>query len=242
MKAGEKVFYVTGDIHGDVYRARNLIREYEIGKKDTLILLGDVGLNYYGDNQQDYEKKQILNEAGVEILCIHGNHERRPESLPQYQRSWWRGGEVYVEDEFPNLLFAKDGEIYDLNGWKALAIGGAYSVDKFFRLNRGYLWFPDEQPSDEIKKQVEQKLDAVEWKVDIVLTHTCPSKYTPVEAFLPGLDQSTVDRSTEEWLDVIEEFLDYKEWYCGHWHIDKKIDKIRFMKNNVHIIGAGGKA
>ena len=237
---GEIVFYVTGDIHGDVYRARNLISEYGMGPEDTLILLGDVGLNYFGDGNEDYSRKQILNAAGVEVLCIHGNHERRPASLQQYHCTKWRGGEVFVEEEFPNLLFAQDGEIYNLDGVSALVCGGAYSVDKFFRLDCGYLWFSDEQPSDEIKRQVEKRLDSVEWKVDVVLTHTCPAKYTPVEAFLPGLDQRTVDRSTEEWLDAIEEFTEYKKWYCGHWHIDKVIDKIHFLKNDVCVIGVGG--
>ena len=48
-------------------------------------------------------------------------------------------------------------------------------------------------------------------------SHTCPRKYEPVEHFMPGIDQSKVDKSTENWLDTIEDRLDYKEWYCGHW-------------------------
>ena len=54
-----------------------------------------------------------------------------------------------------------------------------------------------------------------------------------IEAFLPGLDQSLVDHSTEEWLDTIEDRLDYQSWYCGHWHIDKRIDKLHFMMRGV---------
>lgn len=35
--------------------------------------------------------------------------------------------------------------------------GGAYSADKYYyRLNAGYGWRTDEQPSDEIKRFVEQ--------------------------------------------------------------------------------------
>ena len=77
------------------------------------------------------------------------------------------------------------------------------------------------------------KLDTVNWNVDIVLTHTCPAKYIPTETFLPMIDQSTVDNSTEHWLDVIEDKLTYQKWYCGHWHIDKKIDKIRFIMDDL---------
>lgn len=46
---------------------------------------------------------------------------------------------------------------------------------------------------------------------------------------MPGIDQSEVDSSTEEWLDTIEESVDYKAWFCGHWHIDKRIDKMHFL-------------
>lgn len=54
------------------------------------------------------------------------------------------GGEVYYEPEYPNILFAKDGEIYDFDGKKAIAIGGAYSCDKEYRLLTGLPWFQDE--------------------------------------------------------------------------------------------------
>ena len=51
----------------------------------------------------------------------------------------------------------------------------------------------------------------------------------PTEAFMPGLDQSLVDHGTEEWLDGLESKLDYDARYCGHWHIDKHIDRLHFM-------------
>jgi len=34
-----------------------------------------------------------------------------------------------------------------------------------------------------------------------------------------------VDKSTEIWLDEIEEQLDYKKWYCGHYHIESMEQK-----------------
>jgi len=138
-----------------------------------------------------------------------------------------------VEEEYPNLLFAKDGEIYDLEGTKAIAIGGAYSVDKWYRLQCDLNWFPDEQPSDVIKARVEHRLAEVDWKIDAVLTHTCPFRYIPREAFLHGVDQSTVDNSTELWLDTIAERLNYQAWFCGHWHIDKRIDRMHFLFHGV---------
>ena len=227
------MIYYTGDMHGDVNKILYYVSEYNLTSEDVIVILGDVGVNYFGNDNGDKKKKRTLNKSGVPILCIHGNHEMRPESIGSYKEISWHDGNVYVEEEFPNLLFAKDGEIYDLDDKKAIAIGGAYSVDKFYRLSKGMKWFADEQPSEEIKMRVIDKLDTVNWNVDIVLTHTCPAKYIPTETFLPMIDQSTVDNSTEHWLDTIEDKLTYQKWYCGHWHIDKKIDKIRFIMDDL---------
>ena len=126
-----------------------------------------------------------------------------------------------------------DGEIFDLEGLRHLVIGGAYSVDKFYRLARGYGWWPDEQPSQEIKDKVIQTLDACGWQVDTVLSHTCPYPYEPREAFLPMIDQSTVDDSTEKWMEEIERKVKYDHWFCGDWHIDKHIDRMHVLFHSV---------
>ena len=234
------MIYYTGDFHGN---ARELMYRFERIKPsagDIIVVLGDAGLNYYGNDRGDRKVKKTLARNDIEYFCLHGNHEMRPASIPSYHEEEWHGGTVYVENEYPNLKFAKDGEIYDLDGFRCIVIGGAYSVDKYYRLMRGANWFPDEQPDDEIKKQVEKALSKENWKIDCVLSHTCPSKYVPIEAFLPGLDQSTVDRSTEDWLDELENKLTYKRWLCGHWHIEKKIDNLEFLFKGVITLPEAG--
>jgi len=222
------MIYLTGDTHGDFRRVARFCDTVESEKDDILIILGDAGLNYYGD-PKDKRLKEVLSELPITLFCIHGNHEKRPESLPAYKETVWNGGTVYTEPEYPSLLFAKDGEVYHLEEKRCIAIGGAYSVDKYHRLANNWGWWPDEQPSEDIKKRVEQRLDAENWTVDIVLSHTCPLKYIPTEVFLKGIDQSTVDNGTEEWLDKIEDNLSYSRWYCGHYHTNKMIDKMRFL-------------
>ena len=114
-----------------------------------------------------------------------------------------------------------------------LVIGGAYSVDKYFRLTYGYNWYESEQPNEKTKNKIKIILYNLDNKIDIILSHTCPYKYLPREMFLEGLDQSTVDNSTEYFLDEIEEIADYNLWYCGHFHTGKKIDKIIFMFHKI---------
>lgn len=219
------MIYLTGDIHG---QANELAKKAEgiVTAEDVLILLGDVAANYFGD-WRDNRTKSFLADIKATILCIHGNHEIRPHTISTYKEKMWNGGIVWYEDEFPNLLFAKDGEIYQIGGIRYLALGGAYSVDKKYRVLRGWRWWSDEQPSEETKARISQKLASE--NVDVVLSHTCPSRYIPIEMFLPGIDQSGVDNSTEEWLGEIEERIEYKAWYCGHWHTNKRIDKMHFL-------------
>ena len=220
------MIYFTGDTHGGYRSIFKFANRFHLLRTDVIVILGDAGYNYYG-GERDAEAKLHLSHVKPTILCIHGNHEIRPANIPSYKTKEWNGGIVWYEEEYPNLLFAKDGEIYTLNGLNYLAIGGAYSVDKHLRIRRGAGWWEDEQPSDKTKRYVEEQIRA--HKVDVILSHTCPRKYIPTEVFLPMVDQSTVDNSTEIWLDQIEEAVNYKAWYCGHWHTDKRIDRMHFL-------------
>jgi 3-oxoacid CoA-transferase subunit A len=226
------MIYITGDTHGDFRRVEAFCGRLGTSREDIMIVLGDAGVNYYGGKKAAL-LKTLLSDLPITLFCLHGNHENRPQNIPTYKEILWHGGTVYAEEEYPSLLFAKDGEMFDFDGKQCIVIGGAYSVDKYYRLQNGYGWWPDEQPSDEIKAAVESKLQSVGNKVDVVLSHTCPFKYIPREMFLSQIDQSTVDNSTEEWLDEIEKKIQYEQWYCGHYHTNKSIDKLRFLFEDI---------
>ena len=229
--------YLTGDTHGRFDRIVAFCERFELAPQDVVVILGDAGLNYY-ENKTDKKNKRRLNTLGPTFFCIHGNHEVRPQRIPTYHEEIWRGGRILMEDDYPNILFPVDGEVFDLNGSSAIVVGGAYSVDKYYRLSRGIRWFEDEQPNSAVKQAVEAALEKRSWQVDYVLTHTCPLKYEPTEVFLDVIDQSTVDRTTEEWLETLEEELDYKRWYCGHFHTSKSVDRIRFMFEDWRLLGS----
>ena len=226
------MIYITGDKHGDFSSIFEFCENIKTNSSDIMIILGDAGINYYL-NEKDYLLKDKLSKLPITLFCIHGNHEERPENIKTYKEKEFCGGNVYYEQEYPNILFAKDAEIYGLNGNSVLVIGGAYSVDKNYRLMMGYNWYPSEQPNEETKNKVKKVLEEHNNKVDIILSHTCPFKYMPYEVFMSGVDQSKVDKSTEEFLDEIENIAEYKKWYCGHYHTDKTVDKLRFMMNDI---------
>ena len=222
------MIYITGDTHRDFSRLDGL----NFNDDDVLIILGDAGINYCLDDE-DIRFKEFLKRYNIKLFCIRGNHEERPENISSYKEVDMFGGKVFIEDDYPNLIFAKDGEVYNIEGKSVLVIGGAYSVDKEYRLMYGYKWFKDEQLSQD---EMDNIFDKVRGKYfDIVLSHTCPYKYETREVFMSGIDQSKVDKSTEYFLDKIEDSIDYDKWYCGHYHIEKIVDKLEFMFGRIKV-------
>ena len=219
---------LTGDTHGEFERIEEFCEIYDTTAEDIMVILGDAGINYWLD-ERDEALKESLAELPLTLFCIHGNHEERPEEVPGYELVEWRGGQVWVQPEYPNLLFAQDGEVYDFSGRQVLVIGGAYSVDKQYRLANGMQWFSTEQPDERTRALVEQRLDQLGWRIDVVLSHTVPLGYIPQYALLPSIDQSSVDRSTEEWLAQIERRLIYESWYAGHYHVTCDIGRVHIL-------------
>ena len=250
-------FYITGDKHGAFGKVKKFCRDMGTRKNDVLIILGDTGFNYYGDERDD-KLKQELSEQNITLFCLHGNKENRPENVGTYGIRNFCGGKVYYEPRYPNIYFAIDGETYTFEGKRYMAVGGAHSVDKMRCLDKGLPFFEDEMPSDAVKAAVEQELESMGNSIYGMLTHTCPLKYLPVEMFMSTrqsaeirrkprkakhkkLFKPDIDRSTEEWLDSLEEKLDYNVWFCGHYHIDKQIDKINMMFHDIrplHIVSS----
>ena len=222
------MIYLTGDTHGSFERIENFCRTHGTAPEDVMIVLGDAGINYWLD-QRDESLKRQLARLPITLLCVHGNHEERPENVPGFEARVWNGGRVWRQDAYPNLLFAEDGSIYDLEGRRAIAIGGAYSVDKYYRLAAGAPWFASEQPDERTRGRVMSALNRAGWQVDVVLSHTVPLSAIPRHALLPGISQDMVDHSTEEWLEEIEGKLTYQRWFAGHYHVSWSFKRLRIL-------------
>lgn len=228
------MIYITGDTHGEFYQIDDFCRNHKTTKEDVIIILGDAGINYYGENsERDKSLKGFISTIPITLFCIRGNHEFRPTQLQNAYITRFFDNNVIKENGFDNIVYAMDGYDYNINGKNCLVIGGAYSVDKYYRIAHGWNWFEDEQLNQIEKAGILMRLGRRRRHYDCVLTHTCPFKYIPREWFLNGVDQSTVDNSMEEFLDTVEEKIDYDRWYCGHYHGQKFIDKMEFMYKSI---------
>lgn len=62
------MIYYTGDIHGQKYETVRFCKRFNPTKEDTIVILGDVGANYSGD-ERDTELKSALNSLKLTILA-----------------------------------------------------------------------------------------------------------------------------------------------------------------------------
>lgn len=211
-------FYITGDTHGKNADRVRLIPELD----SALIILGDAGFNFWL-NKTDYYGKAGFSKYNIPVFVVRGNHEERPENLnyPIVYSDIVKG-EVYQEPEFPLINYFIDGNVYDINGFSTLVLGGAYSVDKFHRIKTftqadGWCgWFADEQLSQEERNAISAKVVAQHY--DIVLSHTCPLSWQPRELFSNFPDRHNPDNSMEIWLDKLKDTMSFDYWFFGHYH------------------------
>ncbi len=211
---------ISGDTHGSLDRY-TVLKDFEPGTA-ALIILGDVAFNYTGGPQDNYLKDKA-NQYKNYIYCVRGNHEMRPSDVSTMEQIFDENvaNMVYYEPKYPYIRYFKDGNVYDIDGYRALVIGGAYSVDKHYRLMMNRKWFPNEQLSEGEMNTISKiyKDD----QIDFIFSHTCPLSWQPTDLFLEGLDQSTVDNSMEIWMDELKDTIDWNIWLFGHYHRDRLV-------------------
>ena len=221
-----KNWILTGDTHGGtgtITRLENIkANNPECKPEETaIIILGEVGFNYY-KNKKDWKAKHQASKFGYTLYCLRGNHEDRAENIKniKYMIDGNVGNAVTYEEEFPNIRYFMDfPAAYEINGYSVLTIPGAYSVDKWYRLQNNWMWFPEEQINAKEMEVAEQSFK--DWHFDFVLSHTCPASFAPVDLFLNCIDQSTVDKSMENWMDKFKDMISWGVWCFGHYHADR---------------------
>lgn len=215
----------VSDIHGafDSWLG-DFCNTYNTTKEDILIIAGDAGILYYGDNSKR-EKcvKEYIANLPITLLCVRGNHEDRPQnrigktSMIQTYNNFIQG-EIYTQPEFPNILYAIDGEEYNIEGRTILTVGGAYSVDKEYRLLRNWYWNPQEELTDSEMDKIIGQCGSTHF--NFVITHTCPIEWEPTYLFIYGINQTKVSKRMENFLSKLEKEIKYDKWIFGHYHGD----------------------
>lgn len=243
--------FLMADIHGQVDGIHAVLdRAQRNGcsfcQDDILIILGDHGALYYPNEKGNRRLKKKLNDLPCKVVLLKGNHDgtvrkayaKKPDAWYTTARvegidsKVFSAARMFVEKDFPNIYYLDDYFTpITVFGKDGFALGGAYSVDKFYRLEKGLIWHEDEQPDEEtrtgIMKSIDYILKAYLSKIEIILSHEAPISFVPYEACTIPVEQDSVDNSLSFFYDDIlqkliaeQPYID-KEWYFGHYHINK---------------------
>lgn len=231
-----KNWLIRGDCHGEfTWLCREQLDKYE-PETTGIIILGDAGLNFYL-NKTDARVKKEVDAKGFYLYVVRGNHEARPHDLKDITLCYDENvqGNVWIEPAYPHIRYFCDWGVYVIGGYKVAVIGGAYSVDKYWRLTRFGLteetnipkktgWFANEQlTAEEMSLAEKEFMSQINLGIfDFVFSHTCPMSYEPTDMFLGSIDQKTVDTSMETWMENLKNKFTIKyAWLFGHFHADR---------------------
>ena len=234
------MIFITGDTHGELNRfsTDSFVEQKEMTRDDYVIVLGDFGMvwDWRGESSTERYWLDWLEKKSFTTLFIDGNHENH-DRLNEMDVEEWHGGKVHRIR--PHILHLMRGQIYNIEGLKIFAFGGASSHDirdgilepddpriakwnrdysKLFRVNKRS-WWERELPTVEEMQEGVRNLEEANWSVDYVLTH-CTSASTTVLVGGAGYSQDKLTKYLQE----IKEKLTFKKWFFGHHHMDKQIN------------------
>jgi len=235
------MIYITGDTHSIFSRfeiERFPIQE-QMTKNDYVIICGDFGgvWTFQKESMIEKEKLDWLNNKNFTTLFVDGNHENFTRLYNDYPIEEWHGGKVHkIRDSVLHLM---RGEIFDIDGKKIFAFGGAKSHDiqdgilnlveeeriyeyrkmgAYFRI-RDFSWWDLELPIKEEMQNGINNLEKVNYKIDYIISHCCS---TSIQTVL-GAGIFEKDYLTDYFQKIMEK-CEFKKWYFGHYHDNRQVN------------------
>lgn len=211
------MIYVTGDTHGEQARfsPAAMPDEKNFGQGDTLIICGDFGYIFEASEREDAFLDALAEKPYMICFC-DGNHENF-NALYAYPREEWHGG--FVHRIRRNILHLMRGQIFEIEGKRIFTMGGAYSIDRYMRLE-GFSFWREELPTNDEYRTAAQNLEEVGKRVDYIITHTAPREIIRRMGKYPDMH----DAELTGFLEWVMYEIEFKRWFFGHWHQDTAID------------------
>ena len=220
------MIYVTGDTHQNINIKKLTIDFFPeqkfMTKNDYVIICGDFGCVWNGSNSDKYWQRWFDNK-NFTTLFVDGNHENF-NLIKQYPISEWNGGKVQFIT--PSIIHLMRGEIYNINGYSFFAMGGASSHDIEFR-TENISWWKDELPNDQEYENAFKNLEKHNNKIDFIISHCCSDNVQNM------INSNYVHDKLTNFFRIIDETVEFKKWFFGHYHIDKDFGKYRCLFEDV---------
>jgi predicted phosphodiesterase len=212
-------FFFTGDTHisHDISKlnTKNFPEQKVLTKEDYIIICGDFGGVWSGGKDDQYWLNW-LDTRNFTTLFVDGNHENFA-LLNEYPVETFCGGKVHKL--MPSVLHLMRGEIYEIDGKKFFAMGGAASHDMHLRTEFKN-WWREEMPSEEEYDNAINNLAYHNGNIDYVISHCCPDSIQ--EKISPIYEHNRLTNFLEH---IVKADCTYSKWFFGHYHEDIEIDE-----------------
>lgn len=217
---------ILGDTHGSAHTILAALRKFFSDDIDTIIQVGDFGFwpGKHGSTFLAYVNT-LLGKNGQTMYVVPGNHEDYDQikNFPIREDGWAVARE--------HILVAPRGHHWTWDGRTFLALGGAPSVDRAWRvqgqrMGQGKLWWPEE----DITQEDIDKTIAV-GHVDVMVAHDAPYGVLQVEKHIFGNplgfyeDDLKYALAGRNKMAYVVDMIRPKLFFHGHYHtkIDDKL-------------------
>jgi len=243
------MIYFTGDVHGEqtifikppyspytyLYEKYDNFDDWHIEPafshlkaEDILIVCGDFGYLWEGSDKENTYLDALSRKLPFTLCFTDGNHENFP-LIESYPITNWNGGRIhYIRDHIFHLM---RGEIFEIDGVRLFAFGGAASTDSMHRIP-GVSWWPQEVPNKEEIEYSRQKLMKYDQQVDIIVTHTAPCDIAK-RYRRSNYKETYSDRGFTDYLAEIATSVNYCAWVHGHFHTNDKLGRFHCLYDKV---------
>lgn len=229
------MIYITGDTHSNFERLseEKFPIQAEMTKNDYVIICGDFGGIWTFEEESSHEKEMLdwLESRNFTTLFVDGNHENYTR-LYNYPVEEWNGGKVHKIRN--SVLHLMRGEVFDIENKKFFVFGGARSHDiqdgilnldeeeRIYeyrkRRIRDFSWWDLELPTKEEMENGIKNLEKLDYKVDYIISHCCP---TSIQTLINPTYKKDL---LTDFLQQILEKCTFKKWYFGHYHNNKQVN------------------
>lgn len=223
------MLYIGADIHGSTEKLRDIVAQITAdvrlqseAESPVLLICGDFGKPFL-NTPAEHRTLDEINEIGVEIGFVDGNHENH-DFLANLPVSKWHGGKVHSLR--PHIHHLMRGQLYQICGKSVFTMGGAASVDKLWRLSyeRSFgkkIWWQNEVPSEEEIRTARDTLEAANYEVDLILSHTAPQSVQRIMGYVPTVP----DIALTSFLEWTAQNVQFEKWVFGHFHEDRNLGR-----------------
>ncbi len=210
------MIYITGDTHGDIERFQDKSLK-KLTAEDIIIVCGDFGFIWQG-GEKERKTLKALAKKKYTIAFIDGAHENFGR-LRSYAQEQWNGGTIHRVAN--NIIHLMRGQYYTIGSTTVFTMGGGESEES--EMNGEDAWSGGSLPNTSELVMGAANIDLHGGKVDVIISHEPSSKIKSILSDQDKLGTMASINALNAFLEQLSENADYKKWYFGSFHIDKRI-------------------